>query len=184
MVRNTNPSSKFKELILFICHRSLPDRKFGATKLNKLLFFSDFAAYVKLGRPITGQTYQKLPHGPAPRAIRPVIDEMTQAGDLAQSKHDYHGKPLVRSVALRDADLSGFSAEEIAIVTEMIEEYWDQNATEISLISHEFDGWKLAKEGETIPYQVALAVPVEERESDTVIGPELAEKLRELRESA
>ena len=179
MVRNTNPGGKFKELILFICQRSLADRKFGATKLNKLLFFADFAAYLKLGHSITGAEYIRREYGAVPKQIVTVLAEMEASGDLAQTTHDYYGKTQIRSVARRDPDLSDFTADEIAVVTEMLAEYKDRNATEVSLISPEFDGWKLAREGETIPYQVALAEPVPMRDSDRVISDEFAEMLRE-----
>ena len=52
---------KFKELVIYIAGRCESDPYFGAVKLNKLLFFSDFFAYAKLGNPITGAEYMKLP---------------------------------------------------------------------------------------------------------------------------
>ena len=67
---------KFKELVLYIARKSECDPRFGATKLNKLLFFSDFLAFKRLGSPITGQTYFKLDHGPAPRRMLPLKERM------------------------------------------------------------------------------------------------------------
>ncbi len=52
--------TKLGELMLFISKRTAEDRRFGATKLNKVLFFSDFLAYRLLGDPITGAQYRKL----------------------------------------------------------------------------------------------------------------------------
>ena len=172
---------KFKELILFICQRSLADPKFGATKLNKLLFFVDFAAYVKLKQAITWQEYQKLEYGPAPRRVVPVIRELEEAGDLAQAKHNFFGRDQIRSVALRDANLPLFSADEIALVTEVIELCWDKNATEMSDLSHEFSGWQLAGDGEAIPYEVALLRVVKATPQDKVLSEEAREKLRATR---
>src|SRR6266487_3415423 len=51
----TRADEKLRELILHICIRSEDDEAFGAVKLNKLLFFSDFHAFLRLGKPITGQ---------------------------------------------------------------------------------------------------------------------------------
>src|SRR5687767_3702503 len=85
--------SKLAELILFIAHRSECDERFGAVKLNKLLFFSDFLAYGRLGSSITGQDYQKLQHGPAPRKLLPVVREMEESGDFAWKERDgYAGR--------------------------------------------------------------------------------------------
>lgn len=48
---------KFKELILFICERSEGDSPFGAIKLNKLLFFTDFVSYSRFGHAVTWHEY-------------------------------------------------------------------------------------------------------------------------------
>ena len=50
---------KFKELVLYIASRCERDPTFGAVKLNKELFFSDFWAYAEFGEPITGAEYIK-----------------------------------------------------------------------------------------------------------------------------
>jgi hypothetical protein len=63
---------------LLIATRSEGDEPFGAVKLNKLLFYADFFAYVKFGECITGQEYQKLAQGPAPRRMLPVPPRRSQ----------------------------------------------------------------------------------------------------------
>ncbi len=148
---------KLQELVLFIASRSANDGNFGSTKLNKLLFFADFLAYVKLGMPITGQIYQKLPNGPAPRRMLPVLKNMDASRTLAIQECDRFGKTQKVPIALREANLEQFSADEIAVVTEVIDRLRSKNAKEISDLSHRFAGWKLAADGEDIPYEVALA---------------------------
>lgn len=147
---------KMRELILFIVSRSAGNETFGAVKLNKLLFFADFLAYVNLGESITGHEYQALPQGPAPRQLLPLRAQMETDGEILLVEKDYHGLKQHRILALREADLSVFSAEEIALVDRLIEGFWDANAAEISDLSHQFAGWKFAGKGETIPYNVAL----------------------------
>jgi len=80
---------KFRELILLICARSQGDKKFGATKLNKLLFYSDFCAYLSFDKPITGQQYFKLPNGPAPKRLKPIVAKMQEADELAYQETEY-----------------------------------------------------------------------------------------------
>src|SRR5437868_14530692 len=65
---------KLAELILYIAERSEHDKEFGKTKLLKLIAYSDFGAYQRLGRPITGAHYRKLPHGPAPREAPETLE--------------------------------------------------------------------------------------------------------------
>lgn len=147
---------KLKELILYIASRSEGDDYFGATKLNKLLFFADFIAYLNFGQPITGHEYQALERGPAPRRFVPIRDEMQANGDIAFRLRDFYGLAQHRIFSLREPNLDLFSAEEIDLVNRLIFLYWDKSAAEISSDSHQFAGWKYATYGEIIPYQVAL----------------------------
>ena len=41
------------ELILYVAEKCQDDPKFGATKLNKILWWADFLAYAQHGTPIT-----------------------------------------------------------------------------------------------------------------------------------
>jgi len=148
--------SKLAELMLFVSDRSADDERFGATKLNKILFYADFAAYLFLGAPITGQEYQRLGNGPAPRRLVPVRDLLVANQELAIQRVQYYGRPQERTIALRSARLAEFTADEIALVTKIIEENWTRNARQISLKSHKFHGWEDAQDGEGIPYEVAL----------------------------
>lgn len=148
--------AKLRELILLIATRSEGDETFGAVKLNKLLFYADFYAYVKFGESITGQEYQKLAEGPAPRRMLPVVNEMIENHELAIRKNDYYGKDQQRAFALQDPDTSRFHFAETELVDRVLEHFRGKNAAEMTIMSHQFVGWRLAKQGETIPYSVAL----------------------------
>ncbi|NOY30424.1 MAG: SocA family protein, partial [Planctomycetes bacterium] len=161
--------------------RSEGDGPFGATKLNKLLFFSDFLAYRKFGKSITGHPYQKLNKGPAPRALVPIREQLEAEEAIALAERDYHGYPQKRVLALREADLSRFSSDEIALVTALIEEYWGRTATQLSDLSHEFRGWQLAEYGEDIPYELMLVEFKKESQEDLEIDKALREELLELK---
>lgn len=157
MKTDFNPSdTKFKELILYISKKCQHDARYGSVKLNKILFYSDFIAFGELQHPITGQEYQKLEHGPAPRRLLPIKEQMEQSGEIAIQKTDVFGKTQHRWIALRDADLSEFNGAEIAIVDEVIDQLGGANARQISDLSHTFPGWSVANMGETIPYQMVF----------------------------
>jgi hypothetical protein len=72
---------KLAELVLYIAKQTRGDQAAGATKLNKYLYFADFSAVRRLGRPITGADYQKLRFGPAPRRLTPVRERLLRTGD-------------------------------------------------------------------------------------------------------
>ena len=147
---------KLGELILYLAYLSERDRNFGAVKLNKLLFYADFLAYQKFGHAITGQEYQALPKGPAPKRLKPVIERMKSSGDLKIEIERKFGFNQHRTVALRMAELHKFSGEEIDLVQNVVTRFWDLNAAQISDESHLFLGWQLGVHGETIPYSVVL----------------------------
>ncbi len=147
---------KFRELLLLIARESEGDDSFGAIKLNKLLFYADFRAYVKFGKSITGQLYQRLTNGPAPRKLLPIRREMIRNRECAIATRDYFGRNQKRVIALREPDLSEFTGDEVSLVQNVIRDFWEKDAKQMSDKSHRFIGWKLAKENETIPYDVAL----------------------------
>lgn len=147
---------KFKELVLYIALRSDDDKRFGAVKLNKILFYSDFNAYRELGKPITGAAYQHLGEGPAPRELLPARKKMTDLNELKTEPRRYFGKVQKRLVALRPPDLSIFTTDEIRIVDEIITTFWEYSGAELSERTHREYGWRLTDESETIPYTAAF----------------------------
>ena len=149
-------TEKMRELVLHVCTASEGDEAFGSIKLNKLLFYSDFLCYLQHGVPMTGQEYQKLKNGPAPRLMLPLLNDMQASAQLALAERRYFGRTQKKPVALREADLSAFSAQEIALVDHVLRAFQSHNGAEISELSHGFPGWQLAEEGETIPYPSAL----------------------------
>lgn len=160
---------KFRELILYLARLSETDPRCGRTKLNKLLFYSDFRAYDVLGEPISGQTYHKRDFGPAPRALMPVIRELEEEKACVWADRIWHDKPMKKLVALREPRLSVFRPEEIDLVRAVVEELWELDATEISDKSHRFAGWQAADPKEEIPYNMVFvddARPLSAEEED------------------
>ena len=147
---------KLRELILYIAEVSEGDAPFGAVKLNKLLFYSDFLAYLYLDKPITGCLYQALPTGPAPNNISEILSNMVKAKDLAIREQEHYKRVQNRPLALRSPRLEKFTAEEIAFVDQLVKQYWGMNATEMREKSHDFVDWHTLDIGETIPYSLSL----------------------------
>jgi len=148
-----SPREKFKELILYIARESEGDSTFGATKLNKILFFCDFLSYRAYGESITGQRYFKLPFGPAPRPLLPVVTELIDEGACIKVQRSHYGKPQDTMFAKRDANLEVFKSRDIALAAHVLRQLRDNDATQVSDLSHEFIGWQLARDQEDIPYE-------------------------------
>ncbi len=123
-ISNQQPDDqKLRELILYVADRCGCDDAFGATKLNKILFYSDFLAYLYLGKAITGQEYQALEHGPAPRRLLPIQGAMEAQGEALVAVKKFFNWKQKRTIALREPDLDSFSVEEVALVDELIQNY-------------------------------------------------------------
>lgn len=167
-MRHDNRSAKdiaderLYELILLLAMFSEGDENFGAVKLNKLLFFCDFLAYLRLGKSITRQTYFKLEHGPAPKRLLHVMAQMENALDIVVRKRDFFGHAQSKPIAMRPPEMKHFDQSVRELVQEVVSKFWKWNGKEISELSHDyiashrFLGWRLAEMRETIPYSVSL----------------------------
>jgi Protein of unknown function (DUF4065) len=170
--------ARFKELLLNVCQKCANDRKFGATKLNKILYFADFLAYAELGEPITGMEYQKLPNGPAPRSLKPIREQMVKDRELAvQCVRLVSGRVQARPVNLRPARLGMFTPEQISLVDGVIEALRDSTAEEVSELSHRMVGWKVVDTNETIPYETIFVSDEPLTEADIQRAQELARQI-------
>lgn len=149
---------RLKELILYIAERSEDDPSFSKTKLNKLLYYSDFLGFARFGESVTGAAYQRLPLGPCPHQFVPVVEELESEEAATWIHRDYYGRPQERLVARRLADASLFSGAEIAHVNRIIDQFWNMDASSISDHSHRREvGWILAPEDRTeIPYETVF----------------------------
>lgn len=149
--------AKFKELILFVAKLCASHVRFGALKLNKVLFYSDFVAYKRLGRSITGQEYFHLPKGPAPRCLKEARHELLhEKAATIEYVMTPNGHPEHRLHVCREPDLSMFSRAEIDLVRSVADTFTNLTGHDVSELSHEFVGWQLTPCGETIPYETAL----------------------------
>ena len=135
-----------KELILHVAAACANDPLCGAVKFDKILFYSDFLAFLKLGRSITEQPYFAIKNGPAPQQFVPIREEMIKAGDIEIQETPIPGldNPFVRIVAKRRPDYSLLSPEEIEVVAEVIVKTKKMTGTHLSGKSHLFKGWEIA----------------------------------------
>ena len=155
-MRSTS-DSKMKELILYVATASADDAKFGAVKLNKLLFYSDFLSFLRRGKSITNQQYFAIAEGPAPRRLIPIRKEMERCRDISVRKINRFGFVQHRIEAMRPPDYTQLESEDVAIASSVIHELRDMSAKDVTRTSHKFAGWSVAfeqgGEGTEIPYE-------------------------------
>lgn len=147
--------ARLRELILHIAARCDGAEYFGAIKLNKILALADFTSFVRHGTPITGVEYMRERNGPVPRKMKPLITKMERDRTIVIQKRPLGGHIEHRVIPIQPANLSIFSAREIAIVDEVIAARWSDTGTQMSEFSHG-RAWQAAGEnGELIPYEAA-----------------------------
>ncbi len=146
---------RLRQLILYISQLCLEQEKFSATILNKTLFFTDFVAYKKFGKPLTGVSYVRLPFGPVPQPIEDVKRKMVENGEVKPYTKEYFGHSQRRLFPFQGAKLDAFSGSEIALLDYMIQYMSHMTAAEASELSHD-RAWKGLSNGELIPYNAAF----------------------------
>lgn len=145
---------KFKQLVHYVIWKAGKRAWFGATKLNKVLWFSDTEAFAHTGKPITGATYTRQQFGPVPKPIMPIRSELQREGAIQVASE---GK-LERVTALTKPEMGSFTLAEMAIVDWWIEHIATyETAQSISAKSHDYP-WQIASLGEPLPMTASLAV--------------------------
>ena len=176
-VSEMEPKNKLRELIIYIADISQLDKNFGKTKLVKLLYMSDFGSFREYGTPITGHKYVKLPNGPFPDGLEHLLLEMRKANeiDIQEVPYSINLNPQQRVVPKRRANLTLFSAQDIANVDGIVREYWNHTGSEMADLTHGI-AWKVADLGELIPYESSLVLDEPPTQEDIDIIDDLVAK--------
>ena len=164
---------RLREMILYVSERANAAPRWGKTKLNKILWRADFEAFLERQVPVTGRAYQRLPNGPAPVEMAPVLAEMINAG-LVSIDHAVISAGIIeeRIVPNEKPNLRFFSADDLRFVDEAISYLWSDTAADVSRDSHGI-AWKSRADGDPMPYELAYL-------SDRQLSIDLARKLRVL----
>ena len=129
--------SKTKNILLYFIEKS---HGVFVTKMNKLLFYTDFLSYRTSGKGMTGLRYKAIQHGPVPvrwDRIYSFYDEINQ--EIVQLSNDREGTILVSNLS---PVMAGFSEEELEILGAVYERFKNETPTQISNTSHDEEAWK------------------------------------------
>jgi len=155
----------------------------GITKLNKLLYFSDFEHYRLYGRPILGDYYTRMKRGPVPSKsysifnanFRDKTDDSLKESIDVRIEISLFNILFKKIIAKKELDKSVFSKSEIEVMEKVAKEYPNSSANELSYKSHKEKPWletpslgiidyKLALEqSESIPQEYAIYRETEDR---------------------
>lgn len=159
---------KFVNAVLFFAKNTNPSQ-LGSTKLNKLLFYSDFLHFKRYGRPITGDRYLKMEHGPVPSTAYAIIvgasKKLTETpsktkileGKIIIHEDRVQDKKISRIEALVQPDMTVFSDSEIEILSEVADRLKNLTGTKLSKFSHLPNSpWSKTDNLQTIDYELSL----------------------------
>ena len=127
------------------------------TKLQKLLFYADFLAVKRYGRPITGLVYVHHHYGPVPAHLDLIQWALLTNGDIDVKPFEgpYEGEVIIAS---QEPDLTLFSQEELEVINTVAGFFRDFTAAKITEFSHEEQAYTLTALRELIPFSYASTI--------------------------
>lgn len=148
-------AEKLQQVILYFLEH-INNVHLGRTKLMKLLYFVDFDHYEAYGRPVTGATYRKLPHGPYPKEAEKLIARMEKAGLLREVKVNHKGFTQHRLLTVTGKfDPAKFSGTELKTLERVAADWADASAQQIEAATHREAPWAGTADGKKIDYEMA-----------------------------
>jgi hypothetical protein len=169
---------RFKRLFHYVVWKAGKRDGFGATRLYKVLWFSEARTYVLTGKPLAGASYIREKYGPVPREAVPISKELVREGAIKAWKDNYGDHDTWYFAALRLPDTSRFSETERRTVVDCINCIDDEHtAKSISDKTYEH-AWEIAKVGEDLPFYAILVEWLREpTDEELQLAKELATRL-------
>lgn len=144
---------KIKNIILyFICSQT----NIFKTKLNKLLWYSDFLYFKKYAVSITGNSYIHAPFGPVFNGYELILGAMLL--DNLIDKEEINFEENISGELLKPmdkCDICVISKAEKEVIDCVMEHFKNYSCKQISDFSHNEKPYKETKEGEKISYHLA-----------------------------
>lgn len=128
-------SEKLEQLMIFFTHHL---SGVFETKLNKLLFYTDFYHYKFHARGISGLQYRAITYGPVPLNYGTLYESFDSLRKDIVERAGYTGSIIY---AEKDFDPSLFTDDELATMQKILRHFKSTSSKSISLKSHEEAAW-------------------------------------------
>lgn len=128
------------------------------TKLNKLLFYSDFKHFKEYSVSITGARYAHLPHGPVPDNFELFFGTMIDEEKLIRVEEEtYEGADYIgeKYFSLKAPSLSTFTESELRVLFAVNDRFKTMGSKAIRDFSHNEKGYKETQNSDLISYAYA-----------------------------
>ncbi|MEO0895984.1 MAG: type II toxin-antitoxin system antitoxin SocA domain-containing protein [Bacteroidota bacterium] len=142
---------KVANFVLYFAHQLQPLK----TKLNKLLFYSDFFHFKQTGYSISGCNYRAIPFGPVPSHFHELFGILDGEAYIKIEEELFdHGGTGERFVPVKEFKPELFNQEELDSMEKVVEAFKEKRTREMIDLSHEEAGWEENHEKrELINYQ-------------------------------
>ena len=125
------------------------------TKLNKEMFYADFAHYRKHGRSISGLRYKAIKYGPVPYHYDTIYDNIDGVEKNIVISHNSESTCL----ACDDYDPKAFTADEMSVLESVFAVTKEISTEQIVIESHKEPAWINNKsQNGFIPYSEAFSL--------------------------
>ena len=127
--------NRLKNIMLYILNRC---DEVWCTKMNKLLFYTDFMSYRELGMAMSGLSYRAIDFGPVPERWDRVYSEFPEVRQELRQVGDFVGSVLITS---EEPDYTMFTDAELKVLDSICTHFSKMSSREISRISHDEEAW-------------------------------------------
>ena len=125
-------ADKFREMVVFFT----AECRMFRTKLNKLLFYSDFLNFKQSAMSISGAPYLAFQRGPVPEHYDWMTEDLEQRGDVQTTEWNSGDKSGEIINALRTAEISVFSESELRVLEFVRARFSHATSRELTDLSH------------------------------------------------
>jgi putative zinc finger/helix-turn-helix YgiT family protein len=130
------------------------------TKMNKLLWYTDFLHYRYFGVSISGTPYVHLPYGPVADQYNLFLSYLIQEERIRVQEVFFATGSGELLVTVRPEN-PVFSSSEMEVLKSVRAHFRSMTSKDISFLSHEEEGYVETKEGQTISYHYADRLKVD-----------------------
>jgi uncharacterized phage-associated protein len=149
-------TAKYEELVHYIVHRLGDKPNFGATLLNKILYFSDFDFYEINYKSITNESYRKIQFGPAPCNLAGIEKKLIREKKILSVVGEFYGHKQKKFVCVQAPEIKSLNSDELKIIDNVIKKLSSFTATQVSEYSHLDIPWKATKDRQIIDYELVF----------------------------
>ena len=146
-------NEKLAQLLLYVAQKVQGDPRAGKTKLHKILFFSDFEAYRRTGKSVSGEHYVKYDQGPFLKPLDSTVSKLSNRGQASWAPPNQWNE--TRLVPRGEIDVSLLTDQDRQIVDATVRRFWGLSASAVSNLSHRLFGWQTTPNGQEISYDSA-----------------------------